>query len=168
MKNTMIHSEEELRSRYRFSDFLFYTCLLAVPLLTAVLAILRHSVGWMVVYLVLLVAASVLLLKFFCSRCPHYTREEKSLKCIFFWGMPKFFPPRPGPLQMMDKAASILAAALLLGFPLYWLVQEPGLLIVFALSTAGFAAAVRRNECRRCIYLDCPANAVPDSLKHPE
>jgi len=164
----MTRSQEALRSRYRFSDFLFYTCLLAVPVLTAVLAILRQSVGWMVVYLVLAVAACVLLLKFFCSRCPHYTRQGKSLKCIFFWGMPKFFPPRPGPLETMDKAVSVFAAVLLLGFPLYWLVQEPGLLIVFALSTAGFAAAIRRNECSRCIYLECPANAVPETLKHPE
>lgn len=164
----MIHSAEELKTCYRFSDFLFYTCLLSVPLITAVLAILRYSVGWTIVYLVLAVAASVLLLKFFCSRCPHYTREEKRLKCIFFWEMPKFFPSRPGPLTFADKAASILAAALLLGFPLYWLVQEPGLFIVFALSTAGFAAAIRRNECKQCIYFECPANAAPGSVKHPE
>ncbi len=164
----MIHSQEGLKSRYRFTDFLFYTCLLAVPVLTAVLAILNHSVGWAIVYIALGAAAAALLLKFYCSRCPHYTREGNSLNCIFFWGLPKFFTPRPGPLQMMDRAVSIGAAAVVLVFPLYWLFLEPGLLLLFALSAAGFAAGVRRNECSRCLYFDCHANAVPELINHPE
>ena len=80
-----------LKNRYRFSDFIFYTVLLAVPMITAVIGILDHSVWWTAVFAVLAVGMTTLIIKFFCTRCPHYTREGKTLKCIFFWGLPKFF-----------------------------------------------------------------------------
>ncbi|MCJ7830114.1 MAG: hypothetical protein MUP74_01885, partial [Desulfobacterales bacterium] len=83
----MMQFPETLKTRYRFADFLFYTCLLAVPLLTAILAILKHSVLGAVVFGALAVVVTALLLKFYCTRCPHYTREGKRLKCLFFWGL---------------------------------------------------------------------------------
>lgn len=154
----MDHFHQGLKERYSFPDFLFYTCLLAVPMFTAVDAIVRHSVGWAVVFGVLVVSVTVLVLKFFCTRCPHYTRGERRLRCIFFWGLPKFFDPRPGALNGIDKLVAFGAPAVLLVFPLYWLLMEPGLLIVYLLSLAGFGAAIRRYECRRCIYQECPVN----------
>jgi hypothetical protein len=151
-----------LKQSYTFTDFLFYACLLAVPLLTAILAIGRSKPGWAILYVLLALAMSLLMLKFYCTRCPHYTREGESLNCIFFWKLPKFFKPRPGPLDLLDKLILFAALAAVVLFPLPWLFKEPGLLIIFLLSVAGFAASVRRNECARCIYFECPVNLVSE------
>jgi hypothetical protein len=149
---------KNLKTAYRFGDFLFYTCLLAVPVVTAVAAILRHSQLWAMVFLLFSAGVVVLLLRFFCTRCPHYTRQGKTLKCIFFWGFPKLFAPRTGSYDNLDMAVSGLAAVAFVLFPLWWLVREPILLVVYALSMAGFGAAIYRNECEQCIHLECPAN----------
>jgi Flp pilus assembly protein TadB len=164
----MNHSSNPLKTGYSFSDFLFYICLLLVPTITALLAILKYSMWWAIAFGVLALGVTVLILRFYCTRCPHYTREGQTLKCIFFWGLPKFFNKRPGPLDAVDKGVTFSATALLLIFPLYWLLMEPGLLIVYALSLIGFGAAIYRNECKRCIYFACPANRVPAATRNPD
>ena len=166
MEKDIVNDRSELRERYGFKDFLFYTCLLAVPIFTAILAIFRHSVGWGILYILLAGVLTGCILKFYCAHCPHYTRDEKRLNCMFFWGFPKLFNPRPGPLGPMDTLIAFGAPAVLLIFPLYWLFQEPGLLILYLLSLAGFGASVYRNECHRCIYDECPINKVPQSKAH--
>ncbi len=162
----MIHSQNELKIRYSFSDFLFYICLLSVPFVTSVLSILKNSVWWTIAFIGLAVGITTLILRFYCTRCPHYTREGKNLKCIFFWGLPKFFNQRPGKLDVVDKVVTFSATIVLLIFPLYWLWMEPGLLIVYILSLIGLGAAIYRNECERCIYFDCPANKVPKEIRN--
>lgn len=159
-----MQDSERLRQQYTFFDFLFYTGLLAVPIITAALAIGRHSLWGLLAFAALAVGAVGLVLKLFCSRCPHYTRNTKLLRCIFFWNLPKFFPPRPGRLDAIDKVAIWAAPAVLLCFPLIWLYREPGLLVVYGLSLAVFLAAVRRHECHRCIYAACPLNKAPAEI----
>jgi hypothetical protein len=155
-----------LKKEYTFGDYLFYMCLLAVPVLTAAAAVTRHSPAWTVLYLVFSAGMAALMLKFFCTRCPHYTREGSRLKCIFFWNFPKFFKPRAGRYGRIDLAVTVLAAAAVAVFPLYWLLREPGLLMIYLLSTAGFGAAIYRNECRRCIHSACPMNRAGESPEH--
>jgi hypothetical protein len=162
----MIHPRNVLKTRYRFSDFLFYMCLLSVPFIAAVLAIVKNSVWWTIVFIALVAGITAVILRFYCTRCPHYTRDEKNLKCIFFWGLPKLFNKRPGRLSVSDKAITIGATIALLLFPLYWLLMAPGLLIVYISSTFGLGAAIYRNECDRCIYFECPANRVPEAIKN--
>ena len=162
----MLHPRAALKIRYSFTDFLFYSCLLAVPLFTAVLAIFKHSTGWTAAFLLVAAAMTALILRYFCTHCPHYGREEKNLTCIFFWRLPKYFSARPGKPGNLDKVVSFGAVIILLFFPLHWLLLEPGLLIVCLLSLAGFGAAVYRQECRRCIFFDCPANRVSVDMKH--
>jgi len=166
-EQAMIHSQNALKTHYSFSDFLFYICLLSVPFVTAVLSILKNSVWWTIFFIGLGVGVTVLILRFYCTRCPHYTREGKNLKCIFFWGVPKFFNKRPGALDVVDKMVTFSATIVLLIFPVFWLLMEPGLLIVYILSLIGFGAAIYRNECGRCIYFECPANKVPETIKNP-
>ena len=84
----------------------------------------------------------------------------------FFWNLPKFFNPRPGALNVVDKFVAFGAPAVLLLFPLCWLFKEPGLLIVYILSLSGFGASIYRNECKRCIYFECPVNKVPEVAKN--
>jgi len=157
-----------LRERYRFIDFLYYITLCAVPFLTACYAIYKHALGWMLVYLVLCIAGVTIIYRYYCSHCPHYTREGRTTHCMFFWGMPKFFKPRPEPLGFLDKTLALLSSFILGAFPLYWLFQEPGLLVIAVLSLIAFLTSVRRNECSRCIYFECPVNKTPEELKSNE
>ena len=46
-------AEQNFRTEYRLGDFLFYTCLLAVPVVTAATAILKHSALWTILFLLL-------------------------------------------------------------------------------------------------------------------
>ena len=158
----MDESRKSLKTAYRLGDFLFYTCLLAVPVVTAVAAILRHSALWAIVFVLFCVGVVVLLLKFFCTRCPHYTRQGGTLKCIFFWGFPKLFAPRGGSYSNLDLAVTGLATVAFVLFPVWWLIREPILFVVYALSMAGFGAAIYRNECEQCIHLECPVNQVQE------
>jgi hypothetical protein len=161
----MNHAGKRLQHQYSFRDFVFYTTLAAVPLLTAFLAIAGHSVRWAVIYILLVIGLLALVVRFYCTRCPHYNRAGDTVKCLFIWGLPKKFAPRPGPLDKLDIVVTVAASGLLLVFPVYWLLLEPGMLIIYGLSLGGVIAAVRRNECERCIYYECPANKVPADLR---
>lgn len=154
-----------LRERYRFLDYLYYTSLLAVPFFTAFYAIFNRSVTWFFLYIVMCLLAMTLLYRYYCSHCPHYTREGRTTRCMFFWGVPKFFRRRPGPLGFLDKSIAFAAPAVVIIFPIYWLFQQPALLVIYILSLLVFFATLRRNECRRCTFFDCPVNKVPDDLK---
>ena len=162
------HAKIPLRERYTFIDFLYYTGLLAVPILTAFYAISNDSKGWLIFYIFLCIAAVAVIYRFYCSHCPHYTREGRTTRCMFFWGIPKLFKPQPGPLSLLDKALAFIASAVVFIFPLYWLFQQIGLLTIFVLSLVVFMSTVRRNECRRCIYFECPVNKAPENMKSHE
>jgi hypothetical protein len=157
-----------IRTTYRFSDYLYYTATGLVPLLTGVVAIYPQSVLGLVSYGIVALACAGMVLYYFCTRCPHYTQEGRWLRCLFFWGLPKFFKPRPGPLRAVDKIVALAAPLLLFAFPLPWLAEDPGLLAIYLLSLAVFGATVRRNECGRCRFYDCPANKVPPEAVTPE
>ena len=163
----MIHFRKELKTHYSISDFLFHIFLLSVPLVTAVLSIVKESVLWTIVFAGLGAGITVIILRFYCTHCPHYTREGKYLRCIFFWGLPKLFTKRPGKLNISDKVITYSATMVLLVFPVYWLLMSPGLLIVYLLSLIVLGAAIYRHECDRCIYFECPANRVPEAIKNP-
>ena len=147
-----------LKYNYSFSDFLFYIALLAIPVITAIVAILDKSIAGVVIFFLILLASIPVMLRFFCTHCPHYCRDEKTLKCIFFWGLPKFFKQRSGSLSWTEKLLSISGPTLVLLYPVYWILQEPGLFIIYVLSVITLFASVRRNECPRCIYTECPVN----------
>jgi hypothetical protein len=160
--DAMTEQRVEVRDHYRFSDWLYYTAAGLVPLITAVVAIYPRSALGLVVYGLVVVAGLVAVLYFFCTHCPHYQKPGRFLKCIFFWGVPKFFPPKPTATSRLEKLAPVGAMGVVFFFPLAWLAEEPGLLLVYLLSWAVFLVTVRRHECRRCAFTDCPANAVPD------
>lgn len=157
-----------LKTRHRFSDFLFWTVSAAVPFLTACIAIGRASIPGLIFYLAVFVFLLGAVYKFYCTHCPHYVEGAGKTRCMFFWGLPKFFPARPGPLNRFEKAVSIAAPAVLLLIPLYWLVKQPGFLAIYVLSAVSLLAGIRRHECARCIYFDCPSNRVPEEQREEE
>ena len=150
--------EDTRKTAYTFSDYVYWNLMLAVPVVTALSAIFSRSVPWGVAYLAASLILVGVLLRFFCSHCPHYTREGGRVYCIFYWGLPKWFQPRTEPPTPIDHAISVGAVFLWGLFPMYWLFNDPGLLIIYLVSLVTFGWTMKKTECRHCIYEECPAN----------
>jgi len=157
--------ESGVKKQHRFTDFLYWNMFVALPIMTACTAIFKESPVWMVVYIIICIFLVAVIYRFYCTHCPHYVQGAKTTKCMFFWGMPKFFDSRPGPLSLFEKTMSFAAPVIIALIPLYWLILQPGLLAVYILSVAVLVATMRRNECSRCIYFHCPVNRVSEDIK---
>jgi len=152
--------EIQLKKQHTFEDYLYWNLVASVPILMASMVMFKVSVVLLGFYIILLVFMMIIIYRFFCSHCPHYINSVKVVKCMFFWGIGKFFKARPGPLNLFEKTISIIAPLIIILFPIYWMRLYPGLLVIYLLSLAVFGMTIRRNECVRCIYSDCPANLV--------
>ena len=161
----MMTSPDELKARHSFGDYVYWTLFFVIHFIAGLTAISRHSIPWLIFYVVLGIATLSVLLKFYCSHCPHYIQGEKRLTCMFFWGIPKMFEARPGPLSPPEKAVSAVAAVIWILFPVFWLVLEPGLLLIYVLSWVVFAWTMKKTECSRCVYFHCPMNRVPEDAR---
>jgi len=147
------------RTRYAFLDFLYWMAFALIPVLIACYAIAQDSIGWVILYLVIFLGHFLLVeYRFFCTHCPHYHRNGKYMKCLFIWGVPKFYkkrPEKPSVLDLLFTGVGFVVAILL---PLYWLIQYPFLLLLYFLSLLIFGYTVKRYECPWCIYENCPLN----------
>ena len=161
----MNETKTQLKMHHKFSDYVYWNLLVSVPIITACIAILKNSIVLLILYIIVCICLMIVVYRFFCTHCPHYTQSANKTKCMFFWGMPKYFNPRPGPLNLFEKAISLIAPIIMILLPFYWLILQPGLLVIYFLSLAVFGATIRRNECGRCIYFHCPANCVPKDVK---
>ncbi|NVM22186.1 MAG: hypothetical protein HWN68_10460 [Desulfobacterales bacterium] len=164
----MVESKSQLKPHHRFPDYLYWNLLAAVPVVTACLAILEHSIIWLIVYIMVCISLIGFICRFCCTHCPHYIKSTNTIKCMFFWAVPKFFEPRPGPLSLFEKSVSLIATTILILLPFYWLSLQPGLLVIYFLSMAALVLTIRRNECGRCIHFHCPANRVPEDIRRQQ
>lgn len=156
-----------LKEKHSLVDYIYWTLVLAVPLITAAMAMYRKSLIWLIVYLLVAAGIVLLVMRVFCSHCPHYITGTKTLRCMFFWGFPKVFKERPGPLKLWEKGVTVAGAVVLLLLPAPGLLAEPALLTVYILSLVVFLLSVRRYECGRCTYAECPSNRVPQEERPP-
>ena len=146
----------QCKDTFSIKDFLYYMLLSAVPVVAAVAGLWRAAPWLALVFIALLAGALVLAYRIWCPHCPHYGADGDKTRCLFFWNIPAPFPRREGPIPRSTTAllAVIVAAVLLL--PVFWLVSQPALLIVYVLSLAAVALTVRRYECPRCTFDGCP------------
>lgn len=152
----------ELKTSHGIFDCLYWNLFALIPILTACVAIGRRSVFWLVVYILMALAQFLILqYRFFCSHCPHYTREGRTTKCMFIWGIPKYFKPRTEPLGPLGKLVLAVGLGVVVLFPIIWLRFSTYLLLNYLLSVAVMALTMRRYECGRCLFFDCPVNTVP-------
>lgn len=157
--------ETKLKKKHAFADHVYWNLVLSVPIVSACVAILRDSVFWFVLYAIVCGVLITSIYRFFCTHCPHYIESHRTTKCMFFWGIPKFFESRPEPLNLFEKSVSIIAPAIMMCLPLYWLFFELDLLVIYFLSLAVLVLTIRRNECGRCIHYHCPVNCVPEDIR---
>jgi len=159
-------TKNRLNTRYTSLDYIYWNLFAAIPLITAFMAIFKSSLTWALVYILVFLAQFLIVeYRFFCSHCPHYCQDGHTTKCLFIRGVPKYFKARPFPLTLLDKFMMILGFLVILLFPIYWLFFQPLLLVIYLLSWTVFGLTLKRYECNRCIYFNCPANSVPNNLR---
>ena len=160
----MKNAETQLKTHHTFLDFLYWNLVVSVPFITACIAIAKNSTVWLIGYIICFILLLAVIIRFYCTHCPHYTKESNTLRCMFFWGIPKYFKARPEPLTILDKTVTLVTTTIILSLPGYWLWLQPGLLVFYILSCGVMATTLRRYECHRCVYFGCPANCVPKNL----
>jgi hypothetical protein len=158
--------EIQLKKQHKFHDYLYWNLVALVPIITACMAMFKVSIALLGFYIALLASMIIIIYRFFCTHCPHYINSEKVVKCMFIWGIAKYFKARPGPLNLFEKGISVIASLILIFFPIYWMRLYPDLLVIYLLSLAVFGMTIRRNECKRCIYFECPVNSVTEGTKN--
>jgi len=139
----MNEQETQLKTQHNFGDFLYWNLVVSVPFITACMAIARESILWLICYIITCILLVMVIYKFYCTHCPHYIQSPKNTKCMFFWGIPKFF-----------KEFVIVL------LPLYYLLLQPGFLVIYFLSVMVLCTTLRRYECKRCVYFQCPVNCA--------
>jgi len=102
-----------------------------------------------------------------CSHCPHYAESGGSLKCWANYGSPKLWKYRPGPMNLLENLVFFAGLIVVWIFPLIFLIAggEWFLLIVYAVSSAGFFLTLKIGFCSRCMNFACPLNGVPDHVR---
>ena len=161
----MTHIETPLKTQHTFVDFLYWNLVVSVPFITACVAIIEESIAWLIVYIIACISMVMVIYRFYCIHCPHYYQSGKTLKCMFFWGMPKIFKAKSGSLSPLEKTVSVMTLLAIITLPIYWLLLRPGLLVIYLLSIGVLGLTLRRYECKRCVYFQCPSNCVPEELK---
>lgn len=155
-----------LRVEHEFKDFLYWNFVTLTILFSAGLAIGISSIGWLLVYIfVILFHFGILEQYFFCTHCPYFVRGEKCLRCMMNWGWPRHFKPRLPPPGKFDLAITSLGFIIIILFPVPWLLKEPFLTGTYLVSILIFLLTIWRYECGRCIYFGCPFNRVPAEVR---
>lgn len=131
-----------------------------------VIAIARVSWHWALPYGVLYGYGipGIVVRHLTCPRCPH----------LYTYGDCLQFPPRwaawlvrrrkAEPFTALETSTFYLIFFLLPTYPIYWLLSQPLLLIVFALCAVAWYLGQWLYFCRRCRTSTCPFNraqAIP-------
>lgn len=152
---------EEKKSVYTptIRDFLYWLMFILLILLIGSVAIIRHSFWWFLVYLLVITGGvGGLWYQFICPGCPYYKQNMGSCKCMFIWGLPRFYSSKNRPYKLYELILGYIGIGLVFIYPFFWLVFQPLLLVLYVISLGLFAVTVLRYECPRCAHKDCPLN----------
>lgn len=139
-------------------------------LLLALPAFLLGGAGIVAVGAMYLIPWAVFCLAYFglieirvmCSHCPHYAEPGHSLRCWANYGSPKLWKYRPGPMSRVETIIFLGGFVLIWGYPLVFLIlgMRWFLLLVYAMTTAGFFMTLKLSFCSQCMNFACPLNGV--------
>jgi hypothetical protein len=126
--------------------------LVAVAIVIAAIAVFRASWVMGVIYLALCVAASLTIIYAYCAKC---TCKEHCAH-VFLGKAAMTFDRQPGPYTATEITALVLALALLLGLPQFWLWRHTGLFVTFWALNAIAVIQIRIVVCPACDNAHCP------------
>ena len=153
---------------FRPGDLIHFLCIVLPSFLVGGAGIYRVS-GWLLGLWILLIIGyfGFLEIRVMCSHCPHYAEPGGCLKCWANYGAPKLWKYRPGPMSFMETLLFLGGFVVIWGYPLAFLVmgRQWFLLIVYAISTAGFFMTLKLFLCSQCMNFACPLNSVDKSVR---
>jgi len=162
-------SENSIRcllTKPTFIDFLHGKLIAVVPFATAIIGIAKQSETfiWVLVYVgvFLLHALHIYLKK--CPHCAYYKIGGSTHKCHYIYGVPKILKERSGPPSGYIRIYTPIAVMVITLFPIYWLIFQWELLVIYILSWGVLFASIL-YECGRCTYLECSMNRVQEGIK---
>jgi hypothetical protein len=159
---------ETLHCHFSLRDLAHFLSIAFPPFLLGGAGI-YHMNGWMLVLWVFLVVGffGFVEIRVMCSHCPHYAETGQSLKCWANYGSPKLWKYRPGPMNLMEKAAFFGGFVIVFAYPLIFLARghQWFLLVVYAITLIGFFTTLRTFLCSQCMNFACPLNTVQDRIR---
>ena len=128
-------------------------CLLATSVLSGLYGISLYSMTAAGIYLVGSLTVWLVFVYAFCAKCPVHDQCNRVLMGLVAGLMPK---RDAGAYTKAELLAVLVFFAFVLLFPLYWLIRQPLLLLVFLVLFAGNLVLTHFTCCRGCGNRFCP------------
>ena len=152
-----------LHCHFTLRDLIHFYLIVSPSFLLGGAGIYHIGGWWLIPWLIIIIGFfGFVEIRVMCSHCPHYAEEGSSLKCWANYGSPKIWKYRPGPMTFLEKVIFLAGFVIVWGYPLFFLIQglQWFLLIVYALTVAGFFMTIKTFLCSQCINFACPLNTV--------
>lgn len=164
---TMSCPKTALLDQPEFGRFVFYKLLTAIPVAAALIAMFRYSdaLYWPLTYIGLCLLHAGIMYSIKCPHCAYYKKGGKTHHCFMIWGAPKIWKPRSTPESRIVGIYSPIGMLVLTAFPVYWLLSQWELLLVYLLSIAVLVMSFGLHDCPRCLNFECGHNTVPEVVK---
>jgi len=148
-------------------DFFHEKLVTAVPFLVAVIALSRYadSPMWLILYLAIIGGHMAHILLKRCPHCAYYKRSGTTLDCLWWRWLPKLREPKPMPPPKYFGIYTLAAILIITAYPIYWLLYDWALLLVYAASWGVLFLSIQTHACARCIDFECKYNGVPQEVR---
>jgi hypothetical protein len=107
---------------------------------------------WGLIYLAVMALAPQAILRAYCAKCPC----QAHCAHIFPGKAAKAFSRTPGPYTLLEIGIMVIAVALLVGLPQYWLWPYPTLFVTFWVLSGIAFIQIRAFVCKTCNNIYCP------------
>jgi hypothetical protein len=148
------------QKKYLFSFIGFFF----VFAITAFIGVIVSGYGWYLLGWIgfWLFFFEVWEIRILCTHCPYYAEEGRSLHCIANYSSLKLWKYRPGPMSMSEKVQLLMGFAILIGYPLIFMIISSQFifLLVSIVEIFMFFMFLMIRRCGKCINFSCPLNRV--------
>jgi hypothetical protein len=156
-----------LSTKPTLTRFIYYKLLTLVPVSAAITAMVRQgdSLIWPILYVAACLTHAGIMNAAKCPHCPYYKMGAGTFSCFIWWSTPKLWADREGPERAWVGKYAVFGIAVLTLFPVYWLIREWPLLLIYLLGLGGLILSIGLHECSRCLNFNCAHCTVPDDLR---
>jgi hypothetical protein len=161
---------DQVHCHFRASELRDFLLVAAPAFVLGAVGIMRagRGWGWLLPWLGLVLGYfGFLEIRVMCSHCPHYAEPGSTLKCWANYGAPKLWRYRPDPMSGWETLLFFAGAAVVVGYPLAWMMVGRQWLVTaaFVAAGAGGITMLRTFLCTQCMSFACPLNRVPRAVR---
>lgn len=156
-----------LLKKIPFVLFVYYKLATFVPAFIGIYAIILYaeSLLWVVGYILIFLVHMSIIYKMKCTHCSYYMLPGDKLHCMWLWGVPKIFEAKSDPESGFNKIYVPIGMAIVAFFPVYWLLKNWVLLVLYFVSIAVLVLSLFLFTCSKCTYFGCTHNQVSQELR---